>query len=65
MTTTSTTIPQVAIVGTEGSGKTVLASVWAKRMTQRQDEIFLDPKGFNTGMYVERVWATLNRGEWN
>ncbi|MDR2116516.1 MAG: hypothetical protein LBP87_09055 [Planctomycetaceae bacterium] len=65
MSTTSKTSPQIAIVGTEGSGKTVLATVWAKRMTQRKDKIFLDPKGFNTGMYVEKVWATLNRGEWN
>ncbi|MDR2755833.1 MAG: hypothetical protein LBC20_09020 [Planctomycetaceae bacterium] len=65
MATTSQTTPQVAIVGTEGSGKTVLATVWAKRMTQRNDEIFLDPKGFNTGMYVEKIWTTLNRGEWN
>jgi GTPase SAR1 family protein len=54
---------QIAIVGTEGSGKTVLAVVWAKRMF-RQDNTYLYPLGYNTGNYVERACAALNQGEW-
>ncbi|MDR1383378.1 MAG: formylglycine-generating enzyme family protein [Planctomycetaceae bacterium] len=54
---------QIAIVGTEGSGKTVLATVWAKKMFQ-QGDTYLYSKGFNTGIYVEKAWITLNNGEW-
>ncbi|MDR1384518.1 MAG: hypothetical protein LBJ67_11850 [Planctomycetaceae bacterium] len=57
-------LPQIAIVGTEGSGKTVLATVWAKKMSLRQDGTFLNSKGMKTGMYVEQAWAALNNGEW-
>ncbi|MDR3232602.1 MAG: hypothetical protein LBT46_02860 [Planctomycetaceae bacterium] len=55
--------PQIAIVGTEGSGKTILASALAKRMSNT-DDVFLHPKDWDTGMYVEKVWDSLNRGEW-
>lgn len=58
------TLPQIAIVGTEGSGKTILASVLAKRMSSNTDGIFWHPRGWETAEYVERVWNTLNNGEW-
>jgi GTPase SAR1 family protein len=58
------TKPQIAIVGTEGSGKTILASVWAKQMSSNIDGAFLHPQGWETAEYVEKVWNNLNNGEW-
>ncbi|GHT44724.1 hypothetical protein FACS189454_02890 [Planctomycetales bacterium] len=58
------TKPQIAIVGTEGSGKTILASVWAKQMSSNIDGAFLHPQGWETAEYVEKVWNSLNNGEW-
>lgn len=55
---------QISIVGTEGSGKTVLSTVWAKRMSSRTDESFLNAQGMETSMYVEKAWHSLNQGEW-
>ncbi|MDR2116139.1 MAG: hypothetical protein LBP87_07145 [Planctomycetaceae bacterium] len=60
----ATTTPQIAIVGTEGSGKTILASVLAKRMSSNTEGIFWHPRGWETAEYVERVWNALNNGEW-
>jgi len=57
------TKPQIAIVGTEGSGKTILASVWAKRMSNTAD-VFLHPRDWETAEYVEKVWNALNNSEW-
>jgi GTPase SAR1 family protein len=56
---------QISIVGTEGSGKTVLASVWAKRLSDDSNSsIILHPDG-KTGMHIEHIWDTLfNKGEW-
>jgi GTPase SAR1 family protein len=56
--------PQIAIVGTEGSGKTILASVLAKRMSSNTENIFLHPRDWQTAEYVEKVWTSLNSGEW-
>ncbi|MDR1485077.1 MAG: hypothetical protein LBT09_09665 [Planctomycetaceae bacterium] len=56
--------PKIAIVGTEGSGKTILASVLAKRMSSSTEGIFLHPRDWETSDYVEKVWNTLNNGEW-
>jgi GTPase SAR1 family protein len=56
--------PQIAIVGTEGSGKTVLASVLAKRMSSNTEGVFWHPRGWETAEYVEKVWNALNNGEW-
>ncbi|MDR3197723.1 MAG: hypothetical protein LBU34_07620 [Planctomycetaceae bacterium] len=65
METTPKLTPQIAIVGTEGSGKTILASVLAKRMSSNTDgNIFLHPRGWETAEYVEKVWHALNNGEW-
>jgi GTPase SAR1 family protein len=59
------TIPQIAIIGTEGSGKTVLATVWAKMLSDSVGDVFLLPKGMQTAMYVEKAWNTLYKvGEW-
>ncbi|MDR2706600.1 MAG: hypothetical protein LBC02_12545 [Planctomycetaceae bacterium] len=65
METTPKLTPQIAIVGTEGSGKTILASVLAKRMSSNTEgNIFLHPRGWETAEYVEKVWNVLNNGEW-
>ncbi|MDR0611262.1 MAG: hypothetical protein LBG58_14225 [Planctomycetaceae bacterium] len=63
-TTPKLTTPQIAIVGTEGSGKTILASVLAKRMSSNTEGIFLHPRSWETAEYVEKVWHVLNNGEW-
>lgn len=59
---------QIAIVGMTGSGKTVLVSTLAMKMSQMADRgVFLSPIGDNrrqTLQYVQQNWKTLNRGEW-
>ena len=59
---------QIAIVGMTGSGKTVLVSTLAMKMSQMADRgVFLSPIGENrrqTLQYVQQNWKTLNRGEW-
>jgi len=56
---------QIAIVGTEGSGKTTLASVWAKYMqTRTSGNVFLAPTGWNTREYVNSVYTMLQGGGW-
>ena len=57
--------PQIAIVGTEGSGKTVLASTLAQRMSSVRAgcDVYLHPDG-STDKYIEEVWLTLNEGKW-
>jgi GTPase SAR1 family protein len=64
MKNTSKISPQIAIVGTEGSGKTILATVLAKRMSSNTEDIFLHPRDWQTAEYVEKVWSVLNCGEW-
>ena len=57
--------PQIAIIGTEGSGKTVLITVLAKRFSHiSADGLFLNPLDGKTIKYVESAWHTLNSGEW-
>ena len=59
---------QIAIVGMAGSGKTVLVSTLAMKMSQMADRgVFLSPIGDNrlqTLQYVQQNWKMLNRGEW-
>lgn len=59
---------QIAIVGMTGSGKTVLVSTLAMKMSQMADRgVFLSPIGDNrrqTLQYVQQNWKILNRGEW-
>jgi hypothetical protein len=58
-------IPQVAIIGTEGSGKTVLISTLAHRFGAiSQNGLFLNPLDNQTLKYVESQWGILSRGEW-
>lgn len=57
--------PSIAIVGTEGSGKTVLLTVLAKRFGRVEDgEWFLNPLTGKTARYVEQNWEALCNGEW-
>ncbi|GIW96397.1 MAG: hypothetical protein KatS3mg110_4438 [Pirellulaceae bacterium] len=56
---------RVAVLGTEGSGKTVLTCVLAKRFNvPGPDGMFLEPLDAKTLKFVEQVWATLQCGEW-
>jgi len=45
---------QIAIIGTPAAGKTVFASVWAKRMTNRGD---------NNSLSKRRGWVSLNTND--
>ena len=52
--------PSIAIIGTEGSGKTVLATALARHLGRADTRgVFLNPLGVGTMRYVERVWQTL------
>ena len=57
--------PSIAIVGTEGCGKTVLITVLAKYL-ERPDlqGTCLEPRGIETVRAVERVWELLTHSEW-
>ena len=58
-------MPSIAIVGTEGSGKTVFITTLAKRFsTDNPVGAFMNPQGRKTIQYVEHVWHTLNNCEW-
>ena len=57
--------PSLAIIGTEGSGKTVLTCILAKRLSTIDSRgVFLNPQGVGTLKYVEKVWQTLQHGDW-
>lgn len=56
-------LPKIALIGMEGSGKTVLTTVLAKRMSRPEQHFYLDPHG-KTLKYVEEMWHTLQNGEW-
>src|SRR4051812_31660713 len=54
----------IAIIGTEGSGKTVLLTVLAKRFGQHEpNRPFMNPSG-KTLRFVEKNWKLLNDGRW-
>lgn len=62
---TSQPTPAIAIIGTEGSGKTVLITTLAKQSTTIESRgVFLNPQGVQTLKYVERAWQTLQQGDW-
>ncbi|MDR3110439.1 MAG: hypothetical protein LBU65_12275 [Planctomycetaceae bacterium] len=57
--------PQIALIGTEGSGKTVLTAVLAKRFSiATPDGLLLNPRGAKTMKYIEYVWNELQNGRW-
>ena len=56
--------PTVAIIGTEGAGKTVLTAVLAKRLGDPEGGMFLNAQGPRTLKHVERVWNILQGGDW-
>ena len=57
--------PSIAIIGTEGSGKTVLTAVLARQLRSAAPRgVFLNPQNVATMKYVERVWQILEGGDW-
>jgi GTPase SAR1 family protein len=58
------TSPQIAFIGTEGSGKTVLLTVLAKRLSQFHNGIFLNPVGTKPAKYIEDCWNKLQSKDW-
>jgi GTPase SAR1 family protein len=65
---TADTVPnraRVAIIGLEGSGKTVLMSVMAHRFNDiSKNGVFFNPLDIKTMRYVEQTWNTLCYGQW-
>ena len=56
---------KVAIVGVEGSGKTVmLAGLGALYSQPNADGVFISPKNFKTLTYVDRLMSMLKSGQW-
>ena len=56
---------KVAIVGVEGSGKTVmLAGLGGLYTNPDEDGIYLSPKNLETAAYVSEKIARMRRGEW-
>ena len=56
---------KVAIVGVEGSGKTVMLAGLGYLYTNPDEEgYFLSPKSFSTAAYVSNKIARMRRGEW-
>jgi hypothetical protein len=59
------TSDHIAIIGTEGSGKTVLIAALAKHIDSCQSQgWFLDPQNVQTQQYVDRIWSALTAGKW-
>ena len=55
----------IAIIGTEGSGKTILATVWAHQLTYSRDRrLRLIGKNIDTERYVDQLWRQLNQEKW-
>lgn len=58
-------MPMVAVIGLEGSGKTVLITTLAKRLaTINKSGVFLNPQSVTTMKYVENIWSLLQNGQW-
>ncbi len=55
---------RIAIIGTEGTGKTTLMAVIARAFRRSQEGICLVPMSFETAKYVDDVWRDLERGRW-
>lgn len=55
--------PKIAIIGTEGTGKTVFVTVWASLLKENKDGITLIPNG-KTLKYINNNWSLLQQGEW-
>ena len=57
--------PRIALIGTEGSGKTVLVTVLATKLAHKHpSNIRLNPQDAKTEKYVTTNWNMLNLGEW-
>jgi len=57
-------ISKIAIIGTEGAGKTVFVTVWSKLLEKQEQEkpfIIPDPSTF---AYIEKNWSKLRNGQW-
>jgi len=56
---------KVAIVGVEGSGKTVMLAGLGNLFSQpNEDGVFITPKNFKTLTYVDRLISVLKSGKW-
>lgn len=57
-------MPNIAIIGTNGAGKTVFITILARHLNERPvDDFVLDPEP-KTFKYIEKNWRALNHWEW-
>ena len=58
-------MPNIAIIGTQGAGKTVLITTLAHHLSESDGEgLSLKPQNTRTFKYVEKNWHILNNREW-
>ena len=57
-------MPKLAVVGTDGSGKTVLLTTLAKRLAAGSGTGTISAANRDTYQFVETTWVTLQRQEW-
>ncbi len=57
-------MPSIAVLGTEGTGKTVFAACLVKHVQRAGNGAAFDPQSAVTQKYVEGVWRTLRGGDW-
>jgi len=55
---------QIAVLGTEGAGKTVFVTCLAKKLQGKSAAGILEPTDLETQRYVERAWQQLLSGDW-
>ena len=55
---------KVVVLGTEGAGKTVFVTCFAKFLQHHDLGVVLDPQDTDTQRYVEREWKRLQNGDW-
>ncbi len=54
----------VAVVGLEGSGKTVLMTVLAQSLSSIAGRYYLEPDGPVVVEHIQKTWQTLQGGDW-
>ena len=57
-------MPSVAVVGTEGAGKTVFLTCLIKHAQQSGQGISFDPQSAQAQLYIDRVWRRLRDQDW-
>ena len=57
-------IPSIAVMGTEGAGKTVFMACLIKHAQQAGQGVTFDPQSAEAQLYVDTVWRRLRDQDW-